>query len=71
MDKGFTSTLDSPDQDAFGMPVDTTIFKNSELTIKIAEFDVLYVGNLEDATNIKGKLTQFGQVRDLNMKKEE
>lgn len=49
----FLAVITLSAQDAFGMPVDTTIFKNPELTIKIAEFDVLYVGNLEDATKYK------------------
>lgn len=53
------------------MPVDTPIFKKPELTIKIAEFVLPYVGNLEDATHIKGTLTQYGQARELNMIKEE
>jgi len=69
-DNGYTSTMDSPDQNAYGMAVDTTFFKDKELTIKIAQYDVLYVGNLVDDTNLKGTLTQFGQSNELNMKKE-
>ena len=53
------------------MPVDTTIFKIPEFRVKIAEFAVLYVRNLEDATHIKGTLTQCGQAREVNIKKEE
>ena len=68
---GFSSTLDSPDQDAFGIPVDTTIFANAELTIKVAQLMLEYNGTLEDAASINGKLHQAGQTLDLNLKKEE
>lgn len=69
-DLGYTSTLDSPDQGGFGIPNDTTIFENSELTIRKAEYDVVYVAKLVDATSLEGTLTQFGQSLELNLKKE-
>ena len=69
-DDGYTSTLDSPDQNANGIPVDSTFFKKPELTIKVAQLQLVYVGNLVDDTNIKGTLTQMGQSLELNMKKE-
>lgn len=69
-DNGYTSTLDSPDQGGFDIPNDTTIFKESELTIKKAEYDVVYVAKLVDATSLEGTLTQFGNTLELNMKKE-
>lgn len=70
-EKGYTSTLDSPDQDAYDMPVDTTIFKDSELTVKAAEYQQLeYVGKLVDATTVNGTLTQAGMDLELNLKKE-
>jgi hypothetical protein len=69
-DDGYTSTLDSPDQDSYGNPVDSTIFKNPELTIKITAFQVVYVANLVDDNNLKGTFTQAGMPFELNMKKE-
>lgn len=69
-DNGYTSTLDSPDQNAFGMAVDSTTYENQELTIKMAQFDILYKGKVVDKTNMEGTLTQMGQTRELNMKKE-
>ncbi|RLD69842.1 MAG: hypothetical protein DRJ29_11085 [Bacteroidetes bacterium] len=70
-DDGYISTLDSPDQDAYGMPVDTTFYKDSELTIKAAGYQQLvYVGKLLDATTLNGTLTQAGMSFELNMKKE-
>jgi hypothetical protein len=69
-DDGYTSTLDNPDQNSYGNAVDSTIFKNPELTIKIAAFQVVYAANLVDDTNLKGTLTQAGMPLELNMKKE-
>jgi hypothetical protein len=66
---GFTSTLDSPDQNAYGIPVDSTFFRSPELTIKLASIDLVYIGSLVDGTNIDGTLTQFGQTFELNLKK--
>ncbi len=71
-DDGYISTLDSPDQDALGMAVDTTFFKDSELTIKAADYqNLVYVGKIVDATTMNGTLTQAGMDLELNMKKEE
>jgi len=69
-DDGYTSNLDSPDQDAFGLKVDSTVFENPELTIKASDLNLEYVGKLVDDTNIKGTLTQHGQSFELDLKKE-
>ena len=37
-DNGFSSTMDSPDQKAFGIPVTKTNFENSKLSIAIANY---------------------------------
>ena len=68
---GYTSTLDSPDQNTLGYAVDSTIFKKPELTIKISNIQVVYVGTVVDETTMNGTLTQAGQSNELNMKKEE
>jgi hypothetical protein len=68
-DDGYISTMDSPDQNALGLAVDTTIFKKPELTIKAAQWNIEYVGKLQDDTNIKGTFTQHGQALELNLKK--
>ena len=70
-DNGYTSTLDSPDQNTYGYAVDSTLFKKPELTIKISNLQVVYVGTVVDETTMNGTLTQFGQSNELNMKKEE
>jgi hypothetical protein len=69
-DNGYTSTLDSPDQNTYGYAVDSTLFKKPELTIKISSLQVVYVGTVVDDTNMNGLLTQAGQSNELNMKKE-
>ena len=66
-EKGYISTLDSPDQDTFGIPVDSTIFKKPELTFKVSDLYLEYVGNLVDDANIKGTLTQGGQSFELDL----
>lgn len=69
-DQGYSSTLDSPDQNTYGYPVDTTYFQKPELTIKVANLSLVYVGKVVDATNMEGTLTQMGQTMELNMKKQ-
>jgi uncharacterized protein len=64
-----TSTLDSPDQNAFDIPVDSTFFNQSELTIKVSNIGLQYSGKLVDDTHIEGTLTQMGQSFEVNLKK--
>ncbi|MCK5068190.1 MAG: hypothetical protein KAR16_12150 [Bacteroidales bacterium] len=71
VDDGYTSTLDSPDQNAYGIPVDSTFYKKPELTIKITDLNFVYVGNLGEDNVIKGTFTQMGQSFELNMTKQE
>jgi hypothetical protein len=70
-DNGYTSTLDSPDQDTLGIPTDATTYIDEELTIKLAEIDFVYVGKLGEDNVIKGAFTQQGATFDLNMTKKE
>ena len=69
-DDGYISTLDSPGENAFGIKVDTTVFKKPELTFKAVDLNLVYVGKVVDETNIKGTLTQHGQSFELDLKKE-
>ena len=70
-DEGFTSTLDSPDQNAYDIATDATTFADKELSIKIGQLDFVYTGKLTDAKNIDGSFTQMGQTFDLDMTKSE
>ncbi len=66
-DNGYTSTLDSPDQNAYGIPVDSTFYKKPELIIKVTNLGIEFVGTLEEDDTVKGKFNQMGQTYDLNL----
>ena len=70
-DQGHIATLDSPDQNAFGIPVDTTVYKKPDLRIKVNQIDFLYEGTLTGETAIKGTMIQMGQTLELNLTKKE
>jgi len=61
-DQGFTSTWDSPDQNAMGIPSTTTIFKFPEFSFTHAGAGFKYAGKVNDAyTEIAGNLEQGGR----------
>jgi len=70
-DDGFTSTLDSPDQDAFDLPATATTFENKELVIKKDDLDFVYTGKLIDDKNIEGGFTQMGGEMEMDLVKKE
>ena len=60
-ENGFSSTMDSPDQGAKGIPVTTTSFENSILKLQIPTALVSYEGILNKENMIVGNFTQGGQ----------
>ncbi len=70
-ENGYTCTMDSPDQDTFGIPTDATTFEDKELTVKVGGIDFVYTGKLTDVTTIDGSFTQAGQTFDLDLTKKE
>ena len=54
----FYSTLDSPDQSAFGIKADETLIKSEEITISIRNLNATLTGLLINDTTIDGTLTQ-------------
>lgn len=70
-DDGYTSTLDSPDQNAFGIPTDSTIYKKPELKITIVQLGADYEGKLTEENKIEGTFTQMGQALELVLTKKE
>ena len=66
---GYTSTLDSPDQNAYGIPVNSAVFEKPELTIKVTDLDVVYVGKLIHDNTIEGTFTQMGQSFEMKLVK--
>tara|TARA_R110002049_G_scaffold272291_1_gene449771 strand:+ start:1454 stop:2860 length:1407 start_codon:yes stop_codon:yes gene_type:complete len=66
---GFTSTLDSPDQGAFGIPVDATSFENTTLKITVANLGIQYTGEFADDT-FKGIFIQGGMSLPLEFSRD-
>ena len=62
------ATLDSPDQGAFGIPVDTVIFNPPYVKFEVTSIVGFFEGSLnETAQSISGKWNQGGQSFDLEL----
>lgn len=57
-DQGYTSTLDSPDQGAKGIPTASTVFENKRLTLSIPSIGATYKGEWKESGEIEGTFTQ-------------
>ncbi|REH01209.1 alpha/beta hydrolase family protein [Flavobacterium aquicola] len=69
-EKGYTSTMDSPDQGAKGIPVTTTTFENNILKFEIPNARIVFEGELNQFNVIVGTFTQSGQSLPLNLSRE-
>jgi len=69
-DKGFSTTMDSPDQGVKDIPVAVTSFENGSLKLSIPTAQIEYTGIFKDDT-ITGKFKQNGQLFSLNLSKGE
>jgi pimeloyl-ACP methyl ester carboxylesterase len=69
-DNVLSSTMDSPDQGAKGIPTTTTSFENSILKITIANANIDYEGTLGKDNIIIGTFKQGGQYFPMNLSKE-
>ena len=69
-DNGISSTMDSPDQGAKGIPTTTTSFEKSILKITIANAKIEYEGTLGLDNIIAGTFKQGGQSFPMNLSKE-
>jgi alpha/beta superfamily hydrolase len=54
----FTTTTDSPDQDAFNIPCDATIVSGDSIRIEMKGMNAVYAGKLISDSAITGHLTQ-------------
>ncbi|MGI4020548.1 MAG: hypothetical protein ACRYFA_03510 [Janthinobacterium lividum] len=55
----YTSTMDSPDEKAFGLATDGTTFSDNQLTIQAAKLGLKYSGTFKvDSNKISGTFTQ-------------
>lgn len=68
-DKGLSATMDSPDQQAKGIPVSATTFENSNLKLVVAKAGLEYSGTLKGQM-IEGTLRQSGMEFPMNLSRE-
>ena len=66
---GYTSTMDSPDQGAKGIPVTSTTFENSKLKLEIANLKFEYTGELKGKI-FEGSMRQNGMEFPMNLSNE-
>jgi len=69
-DKGYSSTMDSPDQGAKGIPVTSTSYEKSILKLAISSLGIQYEGTLDKENVFVGTFKQAGQSFPLNLTKE-
>ncbi|MBE0424362.1 MAG: alpha/beta fold hydrolase [Lutibacter sp.] len=68
-DKGFTATMDSPDQGATGIPVTSTSFENGVLKFSIVNAGIDYEGILGNDQIVVGIFKQSGFSFPMNLSK--
>ncbi len=68
-DSGYTSTLDSPDQGAKDIPVNTTTFADGKLDIAATALGLTYTAELIE-NRLKGTFAQGGLILPLEMSRE-
>lgn len=65
----FKATFDSPDQNAYGLPVEEVLFKESQVVIEIPIIGAAYSGEMNNNKNeIIGTFEQGGLSIPLNLK---
>lgn len=67
---GYSTTMDSPDQGAKGIPVTSTSFENLTLKLEVKSAGIEYEGILNKDNIIAGNFKQAGQSFPLNLSKE-
>jgi len=60
-EKGYSSTMDSPDQGAKGIPVTSTNYENSILKLEVSNAEIKYEGTLDKEGAFNGTFKQGGQ----------
>lgn len=70
-EKSYSSTMDSPDQGAKGIPVTSTKYKNSILKLELSNAGIQYEGTLNNEKAFVGTFKQGGQSFPLILTKEE
>ena len=69
-DTAFVSTIDSPNQKSFDIPVDKTIFQDSIISFQVNRLGVNYTGVYHEKKNkIIGKFSQRGIITPLELQR--
>jgi hypothetical protein len=63
-----TSTMDSPDQQAYGLPMDVTTYKDGTITLTMNQIQGTYKGTLTNG-KFDGTWSQAGQSFPLELEK--
>ncbi len=66
-DEGYTSTMDSPDQGAKGIPVTTTTFENPVLKLEITNAGIKFEGSYSKVDTVVGNFKQSGMSFPLDL----
>lgn len=69
LESGYSSTMDSPDQNAKGIPVTKTSYENSILTLEIANAGIKYEATFDKDNIFVGTFNQAGQSFPLDLTK--
>ena len=70
-EKGYSSTMDSPEQGVKGLPVTSTSYENSILKLEVSNAGIQYEGTLDKNNAFVGTFKQGGQSFPLVLTKEE
>lgn len=72
-EEGYTATMDSPDQGAYGIPVTSITYEGQEVKITMQDIDLVYTGKLTEKNEdlIDGTLVQMGQTFEMDLKRKE
>ena len=69
-EKGYSSTMDSPDQGAKGIPVTSINYENKTLKLEVSSAGIQYEGILNEEEVFVGTFKQGGQSISFNLTKE-
>lgn len=70
-DGNLAATMDSPDQGAFGIGIDSTTFADGTLKMTITAIGGGYEGTLAEDGTVQGTWSQSGQSLPLNLTRQE
>lgn len=68
-DSGYSATMDSPDQSAYGIEVSAVEFADKKVKITVTNLGIVYSGELKKDNLIEGTFTQMGQSFDMDLKR--